>query len=70
MRKLAVSCWLLAVSAVVFAATDDGSKVLSMAKAKKGRVTLDAYPVACREVVAVKDREPSLLPEGRKFKLV
>ena len=52
------------------AANDDGSKVLSIAKTKKGRVTLDRYPVACREVAAVKDREPSLLPEGRKFKLV
>ena len=37
---------------------------------KKGHVTLDAYPVACRESVTVKDRAPSLLPEGRCFRLI
>lgn len=33
-------------------------------------VTLDVYPVACQEAVTVEGHAPSLLPEGRKFKLV
>ena len=31
---------------------------------------LEEYPVACREVDVLKGEAPSLLPEGRKFKLV
>ena len=34
------------------------------------RVPLERYPVACREAVTVAGRAPSLLPEGRAFKLV
>jgi len=35
-----------------------------------GHVTLDSMPVACREATTVKGQAPSLLPEGKKFKLV
>ena len=70
MKKLTIGCLVLAVGAAAFAANDDGTQVLSMAKTKKGHVTLDRYPVVCHEVVAVKGCEPSLLPDGRRFKLV
>ena len=38
--------------------------------AARGHVTLDAYPVACKEAATVADRAPSLLPVGKSFKLV
>ena len=38
--------------------------------AAHGHVTLDAYPVACKEATTVEGRAPSLLPEGKSFKLV
>ena len=38
--------------------------------AARGHVTLDAYPVACKEATTVEGRAPSLLPVGKSFKLV
>ena len=38
--------------------------------AAHGHVTLDAYPVACKEATTVEGRAPSLLPVGKSFKLV
>lgn len=60
MKMLTIGCGLLVVSAMVFAEE----------QANKGPVTLDQYPVACHESGTVEGREPSLLPDGRKFKLV
>ena len=51
----------------VFAADKDSGT--SMDKKMASR-TLDLCPVACREVESVKGCKPSLLPEGKKFKLV
>ena len=42
----------------------------SLCLAAIGRTSLDSLPVACRAETTVADREPSLLPQGRKFKLV
>ena len=50
-------------------AANDGSQVLLDAKAKK-QVRLESLPVACREQTTVEGHAPSLLPEGKNFKLV
>ena len=42
----------------------------SSAVSSSSHVTLDVYPVACKEATTVADRAPSLLPEGKSFKLV
>ncbi len=56
---------------IVCAAAAGGLSCMA-APEKRGHVTLDAYPVACRPVAAApgEGHAPSLLPEGRKFKLV
>ncbi len=45
---------------------------VSTAEAKKMKptVTLDTFPVACRPVHSVENREPSMLPKEHNFKLV
>lgn len=63
------------VVATVFAssaAENDGTQVLQTAKPTKGKVyqQVSDLPVACRAVDAVSGEEPSLLPNGRNFKLV
>ena len=56
---LGASCFVLSAGA--------GAAVAAV---KEGHVTLDKYPVACQSVESVKGRAPSLLPEGKRFKLV
>ncbi len=63
------------VAATVFAssaAENDGTQVLQTAKPTKGKVyqQISDLPVACRAVDVVSGEEPSLLPNGRNFKLV
>ena len=53
----------LAFLALVFGSAGEAAEA-------EGLVTLDRYPVRCREVAAVEGRSPSLLPEGRDFRLV
>ena len=60
-------------SAVALAANaeDETTKVLKIGS-PEGNVCeqIASLPVACREVVTVEGREPSLLPRGKMFKLV
>ena len=51
-------------AAEAFSTSNDG------AKAAKKSHALEDFPVACERVAAVEGREASLLPSGRKFKLV
>ena len=51
-------------AAEAFSTSNDGAKAAKKAHA------LDAFPVECEAVVAVEGREASLLPDGKKFKLV
>ena len=51
-------------AAEAFSTSNDG------AKAAKKSHALEDFPVACEAVAAVEGREASLLPSGRKFKLV
>ena len=53
------------------AASDDGSKVLATGSARKRALErIGDLPAACRVARPVKGHAPSLLPEGRRFKLV
>ena len=52
------------VDAEAFTTSNDGAKAV-----KKALAPTD-FPVACERVAAVEGREASLLPSGRKFKLV
>lgn len=49
---------------------DDTMKVVKSGSSTNVCVSLDIYPVACREARPVEGRATSLLPEGKKFKLV
>ena len=51
-------------AAEAFSTSNDGAKAAKKAHA------LEDFPVACERVVALEGREASLLPSGRKFKLV
>ena len=51
-------------AAEAFATSNDGARSVKKARA------LEDFPVACERVAAVEGREASLLPSGRKFKLV
>lgn len=62
---------VVALCGSAIAAENDGTQVLALEK-KPGKVlqSLADFPVACRAVDAVPGEAPSLLPEGRKLKLV
>ena len=51
-------------AAEAFATSNDGARSVKKARA------LSDFPVECESVAAVEGREASLLPSGRKFKLV
>ena len=58
---------LIVLASAVLAA---GTASAARKGVRKPPHTLDGVPVACESVSAVEGREPSLLPKGKKFKLV
>ena len=68
--ELRVATLLFGVCCLALGPVAAGDEAHAAAKAKKGHVTLDRYPVACREARPVAGHEPSLLPAGLNFKLV
>ena len=58
------------IAAVAVVAQIVGLGAAQVDGTKRGHVTLDSMPVACREATTVEGQAPSLLPEGKAFKLV
>lgn len=54
----------------VAVADDDATQVLALKKSERPLAQMESLPVSCHAVEAGEGRAPSLLPDGKRFKLV
>ena len=74
MKKTLLSVLFVAGAAILSASAYGAKKAFTVSEGgtvKSAKThTLEGSPVVCQNVVAVEGREPSLLPKGKKFKLI
>ena len=71
--KMRTLCGIILAAVVALAAVADDETTKVLKTAAGGNYVCDkiaSLPVACSEARTVEGREPSLLPKGKKFKLV